>query len=138
MYQSSSLLAERRFYDLGFQVTPPDLDTDFRPGFCKFRFHIPHTDTFLQNRRHGSGCHHTDDVAFGIGNLIAVTGNTFVYQLEGTQLAANAFFLLAFQFGAIGEVLAFGELGDPTQTGFDRRSRVVEIVAIQTEAHFQT
>ena len=117
-----ALLAERRFYDLSFQIATPDLDKDFRPYFRKFRFHISHTDTLLQDRRHGSGCYHTDDIVFGIGNFIAVTGNTFVGQFESTQLAGNAFFLLAFQFGAVGEVLAFGELGDPTQTGFDRRS----------------
>ena len=105
-----ALLAKRRFYDWAFQVAPPDFDTDFRPGFCEFRFHISHTDTLLQDRRHSSGRYHTDDIAFGIGNLIAVTRNTFVNQLEGTQLAGNAFFLLAFQFGTIGEILPSANL----------------------------
>ncbi len=79
-----ALLAERRFYNPSLQVTSPDFNEDFRPCFCKLGFHISHADPLLQDRRHGSGCHHTDDIVFGIGNFVTVTRNTFVKQFEST------------------------------------------------------
>ena len=72
----------------------------------------------------------TDFFPFGIHDGISMTRNTFVHQLEGTELAGDALFLLPFQFGTVGKVLAIDKLGNPSESGFDGRSGVVQVVAI--------
>ena len=66
-----------------------------------------------------------------------MTGNAAVNHFKTYQLAGHAFLLLLLQLGAVDEVLAFHEFGNPTQSSLDGRGRIVQIIAIQAEAHLQ-
>ena len=79
-----------------------------------------------------------DDLSFRIGQGIAVTRDSPVYHLETDQLAGDSFGLLFFQGSPVGEVLPLHEFGNPSQSGLQRRSRIVDVVSIQAESHFQT
>src|SRR5690606_25447550 len=60
---------------------------------------------------------------------------SFVYHLEADEFFLNALFLLFLDKGLVGKLLC--ELGDPAQSGFEWRCGVVNVVAIQAEAHLQ-
>ncbi|MPN15193.1 hypothetical protein SDC9_162522 [bioreactor metagenome] len=42
------------------------------------------------------------------------------------------------EHGTIDEVFTLYKLGNPTQSRFNRRSRIINVIAVQTEAHLQT
>ena len=63
--------------------------------------------------------------------------NATVDQSESDQLALHPFGLDPFHAVAVDELLALGELGDPAQSRFERRSSVVDIVAVEAESFFQ-
>ena len=67
-----------------------------------------------------------------------MTGDSLLRQLKRTELTSNALFFLALQLSSVGELLAIHEFRDPTQTSLDRRGRIVEVIAIEAEAHLQT
>ena len=66
-----------------------------------------------------------------------MTWDAAVYHLESHQFAGNTFALLLLQHGAVDEILSFHKLGNPAQTGLDGRSGIIQIVAVQAEAHLQ-
>ena len=67
-----------------------------------------------------------------------MTGNTAVYHFKTYQLAYRTLRFLFLQHRTISEILAFYKLGNPSQSGFDRRRGIVQIISIQAEAHFKT
>ena len=79
-----------------------------------------------------------DPRAVGCGDLVAVARNAAVDHLESHQPAGHALGLLLLQQGAVDELLALGEFGDPAQSAFERRGGVVDVVAVEAEALLQT
>ena len=73
-----------------------------------------------------------------VGQLVTVTWNTPFNQLKAYQ---TTFGTLCFLFGVVftvDKIFAIDKFGDPTQPGFDRGGGVVDIVAVEAEAHLQT
>ena len=92
----------------------------------------------MQAGRHRTRGNDAHPLAGGSGQLIAVTRNTPVEQLEAHQLAGHALGFLALHAGAVDEILALGELGDPAESGLDGRRGVVDIVTVEAETLLQT
>ena len=67
-----------------------------------------------------------------------MTGNSTVHHFKTDQFTDSTFRFLLFKHRTIDKVLTFSKLGNPPQTGFNRRCRIIQIIAIQAEAHFQT
>jgi hypothetical protein len=66
-----------------------------------------------------------------------MTGNSAINHFKANQFTGNTFRFLFFQHRTVDKILALHKLSDPSQSGFYRRSRIIQIIAIQTEAHFQ-
>ncbi len=131
------ILAKAIRYKNGLEQFLAHLDVDVVTGFGELRFHVSRTDAHLQTGRHGTRGHDTDLVAFGIGDLVAVTRNTAIDHLEAYQLAGNALGLLFLHERTVDEILTLDELGDPSQTGLDGRRGIVDIVAVEAETLLQ-
>ena len=67
-----------------------------------------------------------------------MTGDTAVYHLKAYQLTYRTFRFLLLQHRTIDEVLTLYKFGNPPQSGFDRRGRIIQIISIQAESHFKT
>ena len=63
--------------------------------------------------------------------------NAPVHHLEAHQAARHALGLLPLQQGATREVLPLDEFGNPPQPGLDGRGSVVQVIAVEAEAHLE-
>src|SRR5574343_1358928 len=97
--------------------------------------YIPHTDRFLRRGRLGSGSHITDLVTGGIFNLIMMTGNALFDHFKTHEFSVHTGGFLHRQHIFRGKI--FGEFGDPSQAGFERTGGIINIISIETIAHFQ-
>ena len=127
---------KRQLDHLRLQQLIPDLDIYLMIDIGKDRPHIPQPDRLAQGRRLRTGGHLSDRHSRKILDLIIMTGDALLHHLKTYQLSLYPFLLLLFQDVPGGKTL--GELRDPPQPRFQRRGRVVDIIAIKTIAHFQT
>ena len=72
------------------------------------------------------------------GDRVAVARNAPLDHFQPHQFAPHALGLEPLHRGAVDEILALGEFRDPPQPGFERRRSVVDVVAVEAEALFQT
>ena len=76
--------------------------------------------TLLSERgRLGTARDVTDFQTGGVGQRVVAARNAQRAHLEGDEPAAGAGGFLRFEGGAVGEVVAGNELGNPAQTGFE-------------------
>ena len=73
-----------------------------------------------------------------VSENIVLTWNTAFLKFETNEFAFSTFSALTDIEFAIDKVFAFSRFSNPTKTSFDRRSSIVDFVAIEAEAHFET
>ena len=66
-----------------------------------------------------------------------MAGNPAVNLFKTNQFTGNTFHFLFFQQRTVDKILTFHKLSNPAQSGFYRRSSIIQVITIQTEAHFQ-
>ncbi len=101
-------------------------------------WHVRHADGFLQERCSRAARDSTDRASLRTGgvDVVSGTGDALVEQFEAGDLSRDALGLLCTQRGGAQEV-ALVPAHDPAQAGFERRRRVVDVVAVETHGRFQ-
>src|ERR1043165_1395153 len=97
--------------------------------------HVGHADVLLQVRRGAARSDVTDALAIDV-NVLAVARDAALRDLEADELAADALLLLACERVAPREV-AFAELGNPAEVGFQKRRLFGDLVAVERHACFE-
>src|SRR6185312_2162284 len=124
-----------KLYYPGLQKLVPYLDVYLCVQVGKRRTDITHPDGFSERWALRSRRHPADRHARRIFDLIIVTGDSLFFHNKADQPLSGTGGLLFFEDVTRGK--NFGELRDPAQTGFERSGRIVDVVAVQTVAHFQ-
>src|SRR5580704_3468007 len=100
-----------------------------------FRKNVTQTDRFAQAGGLRSRRNLPDCFSGTIPDLIVMTGDSFFYHYKTGKLSGYTLFLLFFNYPSCNKIL--GEFGNPSETPFERRGCIIDIISVKTVSHLQ-